>query len=115
MNFLSNDFIAGSFTSVGISSQGSGYLSGDICLLGYVSGGNAFHGTFTVHPVNGSLESISILNHGSNYSATNFTAELCFTGSTIIQVEIRSVALSLFLLLLIFQIADRSSNCLERL
>ena len=77
---------AGTFTSAQILSKGSGYLPGDICLHGNLSGGTGFKGTFAVDALNGSLVSALILNNGENFSHSSVKVELCYGGTNVIQV-----------------------------
>ena len=77
----------GSFTSGQILNHGSGYLPGDICLNGNFSGGKGFMGSFAVNPLNGSLNSLSIANGGSNFSLETIRFDLCFEGTSISQVD----------------------------
>ncbi len=76
----------GSFTSAQVLNKGSGYLPGDICLHGNLSGGTGFKGTFAVDAVNGSLISALLLNNGENFSFSSVQVDLCYSSTNIIQV-----------------------------
>jgi hypothetical protein len=63
-----------------------GYVEGDLCLQEQFSGGSGFHGTFHVDSSNGTLLSLSIINHGMNYTEDPGPIGLCFNGSAVLQV-----------------------------
>ncbi len=71
-------------------SAGSGYISGDICLQGNSSGGYGFYGTFDVYANNGTLRSLTIVEHGVNYLYDPTDVGLCFHNSHDPQVRIES-------------------------
>ena len=73
--------LAGSFSGGEIVTPGSGYVSGDICLQGNISGGFGFSGTFDADPNNGSVVSINIAAHGVNYAEDPTIIQLCYSGS----------------------------------
>ena len=77
--------LAGSFSGGEIVTPGSGYVSGDICLQGNISGGFGFSGTFDADPNNGSVVSINIAAHGVNYTEDPLYAGLCFRFSRDLQ------------------------------
>ncbi len=79
-------FMAGSFSGARILNAGAGYVAGDICIQGNTHGGSGFNGTYSVDALNGSLSSISIIQHGVNYTKDPSLFGLCFPGSTTLQV-----------------------------
>jgi hypothetical protein len=78
--------MAGSFSGARILNSGAGYVDGDICLQGNTHGGSGFSGAFLTDPLNGSISSISIIQHGVNYTDDPWAAGICFHGSTELQV-----------------------------
>ena len=79
-------FVAGSFSGARILNPGAGYVDGDICLQGNTHGGSGFNGTFVGDPLNGSVSSISINQHGANYTEDPFLFGLCYPSSKVLQV-----------------------------
>ncbi len=61
-------------------------MAGDICIQGNTFGGSGFIGTYSVDALNGSLSSISIIEHGMNYTEDPSLFGLCFSGSKELQV-----------------------------
>ena len=58
-------------------------------MRGNNSGGYGFYGIFLADPNNGSLVSISIVEHGANYDADPEIVDLCYRGSKYTQVRHR--------------------------
>ena len=79
-------FVAGSFSGARILNGGVGYVAGEICIQGDTHGGSGFRGIFDVDALNGSLSSISIIQHGVNYTKDPPRFGLCFPWSTTLQV-----------------------------
>ena len=79
-------FVAGSFSGARILNGGVGYVAGEICIQGDTHGGSGFNGTYGVDALNGSLSSISIIQHGVNYTKDPSLFGLCYPSSNVLQV-----------------------------
>jgi hypothetical protein len=73
-----------SITSLVIVSGGRNYLAGDVSVSG--GGGNNFSATFGVDP-SGSIDQITIINHGKMYTAIPTSVNLHYPGSSLLQVS----------------------------
>ena len=73
-----------SITSLVIVSGGRNYLAGDVSVFG--GGGANFSATFGVDH-SGSIDQITIINHGKMYSASPTSVNLHYPGSSLVQVS----------------------------
>ncbi len=94
--------MAGSFSGARILNSGAGYVDGDICLKGNTHGGSGFSGAFLTDPLNGSILSVSIIQHGVNYTEDPFLFGLCYPSSKVLQVWLYSLFIGYAALLVQF-------------